>query len=53
MTHKSKPSAKAGMMPGAAVYVGEHPPTSTQLTIHIYDNKHYQRTSQFDGPIHH
>lgn len=48
MTHKSKASAKAGMLPGSAVYVGENPPLETKLLIHIYDKENYQKTDFFD-----
>ncbi|HAT8178133.1 TPA: magnesium/cobalt transporter CorA [Legionella pneumophila] len=48
-THKTKASAKAGLLPGTAVYIGEHPPQPTQIIIHIYDKKHYKRLDSFDA----
>nr|WP_019215819.1 CorA family divalent cation transporter [Legionella tunisiensis] len=42
-SHKKKSSAKKGMLPGSAIYVGENPPIKTKIYIHIYDNHSYTR----------
>ncbi|KGP64294.1 magnesium transporter [Legionella norrlandica] len=46
--HKKEASAKTGLLPGTAVYVGEQPPQPTQVLIHIYDKFHYKVLELFD-----
>lgn len=46
--HKKQASAKTGLLPGTAVYIGEHPPQPTQIMIHIYDKHHYKMADTFD-----
>lgn len=47
-THKKLASAKTGLLPGTAVYVGENPPKATQIIVHIYDSKSYKALNGFD-----
>lgn len=49
--HKKLASAKTGMLPGSPVYVGEHPPHPTLITIHIYDSESYQNIKIFDPAL--
>jgi magnesium transporter len=51
--YQKKSSAKAGMMPGSAVYIGELPPRPTQLLIHIYDSEGYQKLETFQPELIH
>lgn len=39
--YRKQSSAKRGMLPGSAVYVGENPPKPTQIFIHVYDESSY------------
>ncbi|KTD34353.1 cobalt/magnesium uptake transporter [Legionella moravica] len=45
--HKKHASSKTGLLPGTAVYVGEHPPKPTQINVHIYDTQSYKMLSTF------
>lgn len=40
--HKKHASSKTGLLPGTAVYVGEHPPQPTRILIHVYDSHSYE-----------
>lgn len=52
MVHfRKQSSAKRGMMPGSAVYVGENPPKPTRAFIHIYDESNYQCHEGFDQAL--
>lgn len=46
-THKKLASAKTGLLPGTAVYVGENPPTATKIIVHIYDTEQYRALNGF------
>ncbi|KTD26259.1 MULTISPECIES: magnesium/cobalt transporter CorA [Legionella] len=48
---KKKSSAKAGLLPGTAVYVGENPPVATQVSVHIYDAKSYKKLKTFQPEL--
>lgn len=49
-SHKKKASAKIGMLPGSAIYVGENPPIKTRILTHIYDNHSYKRIEGLSLP---
>ncbi len=51
MSHKKQASAKMGMLPGSAVYIGENAPLATQIVTHIYDQNTYHRYEGFDLKI--
>ncbi|KTD76383.1 cobalt/magnesium uptake transporter [Legionella waltersii] len=46
--HKKNVSAKTGLLPGTAIYVGEHPPQPTKIKIHIYDKASYMTVDTFN-----
>lgn len=46
--YKKVASAKAGLLPGTAVYVGASPPKPTSIMVHIYDKHDYQMLNYFD-----
>lgn len=45
--HHRLVSAKKGLLPGTAVYVGENPPRSTQVKTHIYSSESYRTQEGF------
>ncbi|KTD49286.1 magnesium/cobalt transporter CorA [Legionella quateirensis] len=45
--HKKHASSKTGLLPGTAVYVGEHPPKPTHISVHIYDTQSYEMLNNF------
>ena len=47
--YKKVASAKTGMLPGTAVYVGAAPPKPTQVIVHIYEKYNYQMVSYFNA----
>lgn len=47
--HKKHSSSKTGLLPGTAVYVGEHPPKPTHITIHVYDAQSYEMINHFQS----
>lgn len=49
-SHKKTSSAKKGMLPGSAIYVGENPPVKTRIFIHIYDGHSYKRLEGLSLP---
>ncbi|ARG99051.1 magnesium/cobalt transporter CorA [Legionella micdadei] len=49
--YKRKSSAKAGMLPGTAVYVGKNPPATTHVSVHIYDAKSYKKLKTFQPEL--
>lgn len=49
--HKKVASAKTGLLPGTPVYVGERPPQTTRITVHIYDSRSYKTLDYFDAQI--
>ena len=46
--YKKVASAKAGLLPGTAVYVGASPPKPTRIIVHLYDKNSYRMLSYFD-----
>jgi len=46
--YRELPSDKIGMMPGSAVYVGESPPQTTEINIHIYNESLYEIYNKYD-----
>lgn len=53
MQHKKDSSAKAGMLPGSAVYVGSNPPVETKIVTHIFDDTTYQKIEGFEPQLIH
>jgi magnesium transporter len=47
--YKKEASAKAGLLPGTAVYVGTMPPKPTRISVHIYEKQNYQMLSYFNA----
>ncbi|KTD62273.1 magnesium/cobalt transporter CorA [Legionella spiritensis] len=46
--HKQKVSAKTGMLPGSAIYVGDREPLPTTIRVHIYDDQSYHQYNHHD-----
>lgn len=47
--YRKKASAKSGMPPGSAVYVGDQEPQSTHVSVHIFDANTYHRYDHFNA----
>ncbi|WP_244946927.1 magnesium/cobalt transporter CorA [Legionella israelensis] len=47
--YNRRASAKIGMLPGTAIYVGKEPPQSTRILTHIYDSQSYQVLEGFQS----
>lgn len=45
--YKKVASAKTGLLPGTAVYVGAAPPKPTEILVHIYDRNEYRTLNRF------
>lgn len=46
---RRKSSAKIGMLPGSAVYVGDKEPLATQVSVHVFDANSYTRHDQLNA----
>lgn len=51
--HKQDASAKSGMPPGSAIYIGANPPLPSKVNIHIYDKKTYTLQEGFNFDVMH
>ncbi|QRN02486.1 magnesium/cobalt transporter CorA [Legionella sp. MW5194] len=47
--YRRKASAKSGMLPGSAVYVGDKEPQATHVSIHVFDADAYHRYDHFNA----
>lgn len=47
--YKKVASAKAGLLPGTAVYVGAMPPKPTRVRVHIYEKQYYRMLDYFNA----
>lgn len=49
--HKQFVSSKAGLPPGSAIYIGDAPPSTTHISMHIYNQETYECVTGFDHLI--